>query len=266
MKAEITFVDSHVHLDHLFKAQPLRISELRRAECLPVSWAFGHGIRSTGDLETYLHHQAETVEKIDREWLPCFFLSGIHPRNIPPDLRPEDVEGLILPFLDHPLCLGIGEIGLEKGTAHEKEILSAQLALAPEITQRGKVFGVHTPKGDKVRVTKEILETLNGFTQYRDRIIVDHCTTETIGGVLLSGFRAGVTLSPAKSSIVDLQDIVRRHVKYLDRILLNTDSGDTFYDDLLNLVQEDGPEAEWKANLIRGNACRFFGIPWPPRE
>lgn len=265
MKSEIAFIDSHVHLDHLYEAQPSRILELHRAGCLPVSWAFGHGIQSTGDLEVYLHNQAGTIEKIDREELPCFFLSGIHPRNIPVDLRPEDVERLILPFLDHPLCLGIGEIGLEKGTTHEKEIFSAQLALAPEIEQRGKVFGVHTPKEDKIRVTKEVLEILNGFASFKDRIIVDHCTVETIGEVLGSGFRAGVTLSPAKSSFGDLQDILRRHSENLDQILLNTDSGETFYGDLLNLAQGNGPDVERKANLTRRNACGFFGIPWSPR-
>ncbi len=265
LKTEIAFVDSHVHLDLLYDAEPSLIPELRRAECLPVSWAFGHGIQSIGDLENYLHNQVGTIEKINRECLPCFFLSGIHPRNIPANLRPEEVERLILPFLDHPLCLGIGEIGLENGSAHEKEIFSAQLALAPEIAQRGKVFGVHTPKGDKIRVTKEILEILKGFTASKNSVIVDHCTIETIDEILRAGFWAGITLSPSKSSMRDLRDIARRHVKYLDRILLNTDSGDTFYDDLLNLVQGNGLEAERKKNLTRKNACRFFGIPSPSR-
>ncbi len=261
MKTGIAFVDSHVHLDLLYDAQPSRIPELRRAGCLPVSWAFGYGIQSTGDLETYLQAQAGTIEKINRELLPCFFLSGIHPRNIPVDLRPEDVEGLILPFLDHPLCLGIGEIGLEKGNAHEREILSAQLALAPEVAERRKIFGVHTPKGDKIRVSEQILEILKGFTAFRDRIIVDHCTVETIDEVLHAGFWAGITLSPAKSSMGDVRAIVRSHVKHLDRILLNTDSGDIFYDDLLNLVQGHGPAVEKKEDLTRKNACRFFAIP-----
>lgn len=261
MKAGITFVDSHVHLDLLYDTQPSRMPELRQAGCLYVSWAFGRGIESTGDLEAYLHQQVGTIERIDREGLPCFFLSGIHPRNIPVDLRPEDVERLILPFLDHPLCLGIGEIGLEKGSAHEKEIFSAQLAMAPKVSRSGKVFGVHTPRGDKIRVTKETLEILKEFIAFRDRIIVDHCTIETIGEVLGSGIRAGVTLSPAKSSIGDLQDIIRRHGKDLDRILLNTDSGDTYYNDLLNLVKGNGPEMKQKADLTRENACRFFGIP-----
>jgi len=264
LKAGIAFIDSHVHLDLLYEAEPSCLSKLRRAGCLPVSWAFGHGIQSTGDLETYLHSQAGALEKINREVLPCFFLSGIHPRNIPADLRPEDVERLLLPFLDHPLCLGIGEIGLENADAHEKEIFSAQLALAPEMAQRGKVFGVHTPKGDKIRVSNEILEILKGFTSFRDRIIVDHCTIETIDEVLRSEFWAGMTLSPAKSSVEDLQDVARRHVKYLDRIMLNTDSGDTFYDDLLKLVQGNNSETERKGDLTRGNACRFFGIPSPP--
>lgn len=266
MKTEIHFVDSHVHLDHLYESRPSLLPELRRAGCLPISWAFGYGIQSTRDLETYLRNQARSIEKINRELLPCFFLTGVHPRNIPPDLRPEDIEGLLLPFLDHSLCLGIGEIGLEYSKAHEKEILSAQLELAPEVAQRGKVFGVHTPKEDKIRVSKEILKILNGFTSFRDRIVVDHCTVETIASVLHAGFRAGITLSPAKSSVGDLRGIARQHGEYLDRILLNTDSGETFFDDLLNLVQGNGPKLTKKEELTNKNACRFFGIPLPSRR
>lgn len=54
----------------------------------------------------------------------------------------------------------------------------------------------------------------------------------------------------------------RRHVKHLKRTLL----GDTSYDDLLKLVQGNGPEAERKEDLTRGNACRFFGMPSPPGQ
>jgi len=260
LKSEITCVDSHVHLDLLYSEHPSRILELARAGCLPVSWAFGHGIETTKDLETYLQSQAGIIETINREGLPCFFLSGIHPRNIPADLRPGHVKRLLLPLLDHPLCLGIGEIGLENAGAHEKEIFSAQLELAPEVAKRRKVSGVHTPRKDKLRVTKEILEILKAFSAFRERIVIDHCTVETIGEVLSSGFWAGITLSPIKSSLEDIQDIAGRHAKSLDRIMLNTDSGEIFYEDLLNLAQENGVELNRKEDLTRNNAGRFFNL------
>jgi len=265
LNPQTAFVDSHIHLDRLYKKAPAAIPAMRNTGCLPVSWAFGQGIESIEELERYLVHQARTIEEINRKCLPCFFLTGVHPRNIPSDLRPGDVPRLLFPHLDHPLCLGMGEIGLEKGGSQEREILLAHLEMAPEVMNRGQVFGVHTPRADKLPITGLILDILKDFSSFKDRILVDHCTPETIDPVLRSGFWAGITLSPVKSSVCDLQTIAARHPQYLDRMVLNTDSGDALYHDLSDLVRADQPlNREKRAKLTAINACRFYGIWCPP--
>ena len=87
-------IDSHVHLDHIVKEHPHRISWMEKNRCVPVSWAFGLHIEDREGLRGYLKRHAELIRNLNRDGLGCYYLSGIHPRNISPDLRAEDVEEL----------------------------------------------------------------------------------------------------------------------------------------------------------------------------
>ncbi len=113
-------------MDRIFAEHPGRITWPKDVGCQPISWAFGKGIKSVSDLRRYLRAKRDTVHQIYQS-VPCFYLAGIHPRNIPPDLRPVDIEDVLEPYLEDDLCLGIGEIGVETGRNQEKEIFSAQL-------------------------------------------------------------------------------------------------------------------------------------------
>jgi uncharacterized protein len=257
---EIDFVDSHLHLDNTFAARPRRISWLVKAGCMAVSWAFAQDAECISHLKNYLGRLARTIAFIRQGPLECFYLSGIHPRNITPDLTPSRVRETVLPFLDDPLCLGVGEIGLEKGTAREEDILCAHLELGDEVAERGKVFGIHTPRKDKVRVTGRLLEVLKPYSRFRDMVVVDHCTPETINDVLSRGLWAGVTVSPIKSAIEDVREITNNHPESLERIMLNTDSGSTFYEDLHELYRSGDLDGEIKELICRENALCFFGL------
>lgn len=176
----------------------------------------------------------------------------------------RDVRGLVLPYLEDPLCLGIGEIGLETGSNREEEIFRAQLEMAEEAAQRGKVIGIHTPRKDKASVTTQILSILEGFAEWKDITVVDHCTPGTIGGVLASGLWAGVTVSPPKSTLGEVQKIVETYAALTGRIMLNTDSGNPLYEDLYRIVTSEDLSVSLKSALTRDNACRFFGIDLRP--
>ena len=257
---DISFVDSHLHLDLLWKEARPSLDRLARVGCLPVSWAFGRDIRSCSGLKQYLKMKSGLIREISKNFFLCFYLVGIHPRNIPPDLQTRDVRGLVLPYLDDPLCLGLGEIGLETGSNREEEILRAQLEMADETTQRGKVIGIHTPRKEKETVTAQTLSILEGFGKWKANIVVDHCTPETIGEILASGFWAGITVSPIKSTLEDVKKILETYNPLSGKIMLNTDSGDTFYEDLYRIVTSGGLSDSLRKDLTRDNACRFFGI------
>ena len=257
----LRFVDSHCHLDHVLQAHPARIGWMKALGGAAVGWSFAHEAPDVAALERYWRGQVRAVEEAARAGLVCAFLVGVHPRNIPPDLRPEQVGELLRPWLAHPLCRGIGEIGLETGDPREVEVLEAQLGLADELARRGQVLGIHTPRSDKARVTREVLAVLARHPRARARAVVDHCTPETAGWVLEAGCRLGMTLSPAKSSPDDVRAVLREHPEAAGRLMLNTDSGTRFHEDLWRFVRDGGVPGDILERIARVNGTEFFTLP-----
>jgi predicted metal-dependent TIM-barrel fold hydrolase len=260
ISSEPEFVDSHVHLDHIQADCPEALSWFRDRQCLPVSWAYAMKAADRADLTAYLRRHQDTIHEINGSGLSCRYLTGIHPRNITPDVKPEHVRDMILPYLDDDLCIGVGEIGLETGSEQEKEIFHAHLQMAPEVGMRHKIFGLHTPRKHKPEITRAILLELNGYGSFRGGIVIDHCTEATIGPIVEQGFWAGVTLSPIKTSFGEMDRILKHHWAHLDRIMLNTDSGTEWYDDLHRLRFRDLWPEDIRRRLLRDNALRFYGL------
>jgi len=254
------FIDSHVHLDHIITGSPDRAVWLRQVRCIPVSWSFGAAISSAAHVKDYLRGHQEIIHRLNRKGFRCFYLAGIHPRNITSDLRPGAVRDILAPYIDDTLCLGIGEIGLETGSQHERDILDAQLALTAHIVRRGKIIGIHTPRHNKPAVTRDTLLMLGQYRSYGNSIVVDHCTVDTISAVLHQGFRAGVTLSSSKTSLAELDGIVKQNPHHINRILLNTDSGTMFFEDLYRFCNTTVFPETIKTALSHDNAHSFYGF------
>ncbi len=255
----ITYIDSHVHLDIIADRHPERITWLKQTGCIPISWAFGCGIKTHKDLQMYLQRQQKTIHRLSAQGLPCFYLTGIHPRNIPSGLSPDAVSSTLLPSLDDERCLGIGEIGLETGAPQELQIFSAQLAMLPEVVRRNKIVGVHTPRMNKQEITDSILSLLHKHRDCAHAVVIDHCTEKTIGRVLQEGYWAGITLSPQKTSVAELEHILATHQNGYNRIMLNTDSGSELFDDLHGYAKT-APNTAEAQRLFRDNARLFFNL------
>ena len=256
-------VDSHVHLDLTLSEAPDRMEWMKKNCYHPISWAFGSKIRICEDLEKYLHYQQKMIHQFYKSGLECHYLTGIHPRNIPEDLDLAAVRKLLEPFLDDPLCLGIGEIGLETGSRREMEVLRTQLEMADILVKRGKKFGIHTPRSNKTAITRQVLAELEPFADLKDSMVIDHCVARTIGDVLHAGFRAGITISPVKSSSEDIRHIVENYPGYMDRIMINTDSAGRFYEDLYALSRDPSLDETIKQRILKDNAAAFFNLKTP---
>lgn len=253
-------IDSHVHLDLIEAHHPQRIAWLKTNNCAVVSWSYFDGVDSVARLAACLGEKAGAIQRLAAAGLGCHYLAGVHPRSIPSDLSPEQIGGLLAPFLDDPLCLGIGEIGLETGSAQEREVLMAQLELGRGLMGTGRIVGVHTPRADKLAMTRATLEILGCFGDLAPALVIDHCTPATIAGVLDAGFRAGVTLSSAKTSWAEMKQMASACSAALDRIMCNTDSGSLFFEDVVTLSRaEDLPETI-RRRLFHDNAARFFSF------
>ena len=180
-------IDSHLHLDLVYKDHPERIQWMQVHDIVPVSWAFCPGVKDISGLLNCLAAQADLVRDLNRKGIKCYYLAGIHPRSITPDLRAEDVADILMPYLEDPLCLGMGEIGLETGSDLEQEILREQLALGDRLSAMNKRIGIHTPRDNKPDVTDQTLVLLADFPEIAPITVIDHCTPEIIGPVLEGG-------------------------------------------------------------------------------
>ena len=254
-------IDSHVHLDQLSDREPESPAWFVRHGCTTISWAFAPAITSVGELGAYLQRKArlmETFHSLSRRG--CFFMTGIHPRSIPKDLVVEKIPQLLLGFLDHPLCLGMGEIGLESGSGREVDIFTAQLELASALKNPFLRIGVHTPRKNKTPITLQTLSILDRYPDLSARLVVDHCDPEILPFVLERGLVAGVTLSPAKTSLAALIGMLAAHPQAERSIMCNTDSCDALYEDLLVAAGCAEFTDQVRAGLFCRNAARFFGL------
>ncbi|MBU1052643.1 MAG: TatD family hydrolase [Proteobacteria bacterium] len=253
-------IDSHVHLDLIEQYHPHRIKWLKDNDCIVVSWAYFEGVDSVLKLRDCLEYKAQCIRKHYADGLKCYYLAGVHPRSIPQDLKPETIESLLEPYIDDPLCLGIGEIGFETFDAKEREIFIAQIELGKNFLKRGKIIGVHTSRTNKLSATESTLKILDHFTDIAPSLVIDHCSIETIDAVLNAGFWAGVTLSKIKTSWDDMKNIVSTHSDKIDRIMCNTDSGTKFFEDVLKFKNFYGVPADISEKIFYLNAAQFFKI------
>ena len=174
----------------------------------------------------------------------------------------REVIALIPQFLDRPNVLGIGEIGLNKNSRNELQILEAQIALAAEHDQ---MILVHTPHlEDKLKGTRLILDALqrNGKID-PGRVLIDHVEEHTVGVVLDRGFWAGMTLYPdTKCTPQRAADIIEMYAG--ERLWINS-AGDWGVSDPLAVpkcqleLRRRGHSAALVSQISFDNPKRFLG-------
>jgi len=107
----------------------------------------------------------------------------------------EEVIALVPKFLDRPIVLGIGEIGLNKNSRNELRVFEMQIDLA---ARHHQLILVHTPHlEDKLKGTRLILAALQNDRRIRpEQVIIDHAEEHTVEMILDAGMWAGLTLYP----------------------------------------------------------------------
>ena len=253
-----TIIDSHIHIENIYENKSEQILWMKDNNYIPISWSFTNDISNIDDFKKYLQKQLDIIENLNNIKLESYFLTGIHPRNIFPEINIFELEDIIMPFINNDFCLGLGEIGLENGDKLETDVFCRQLEMAYKIRQKGKKIGIHTPRNNKEKITKKILNILSDFSSLSDLIVIDHCTINTIEWVLEKGYYAGITLSPIKTSFLELKNIINQYNKYLNKIMCNTDSGSDLYLDLYNFYCSDICNDIEKNMLCFENAFNFF--------
>jgi len=162
-------------------------------------------------------------------------------------------------YLNHPNCLGVGEIGLDLITPDEEEVLRRQVRLA-ERHQLPVI--IHLPHTNKRVGVERVLTILEEEKADWKRYIMDHNTEETIEITLARpDILAGMTLYPTKLNNARAAELIKKCGA--DRILINS-SADWGKSYPLNVAQAAAefpsfgldPEAIRKVTFE--NAYKFF--------
>ena len=217
----MTYIDPHIHMVSRTTDDYQRMA---LAGCVaitePAFWA-GYDRSSPQGFFDYFTVLTETEPKraaqygiAHHTWL-C-----INPKEAEDPGFAREVISIIPGFLDRPNVLGIGEIGLNKNSRNELEILEAHLQLAAD---RDLMVLVHTPHlEDKRKGTRLILDAIRNQGRLDPgRVLIDHVEEHTVREVLEAGFWAGMTLYPdTKCTPQRAADIFEMHGT--DRLWINS--------------------------------------------
>jgi len=165
------------------------------AVCEPAFWAGFDRSSAQGFHDYFCQLTDYEPRRAARYQLPHFSWLCINPKEAEDVGLAREVLAIIPDFLTRENVLGIGEIGLNKNTRNELQILEEHIRLAAEHDQ---LILVHTPHlEDKWKGTRLILDALRAEPRISPgRVIIDHVEEHTAGMVLDAGFWAGITLYP----------------------------------------------------------------------
>jgi len=210
-------IDTHTHLD----TRPYEDFE-RMALSLDGVITLAHDPLKPYSMDVLRAHFDRLIEgEVERGWknrLKVFLCLGIHPRMIPPDVN----YSILKEYLKKEYVVGVGEIGLERGSKEEIEVFEKQLLIAQELNLPAVV---HTPRRNKEEITKSILEIINSLGLKKEmerKIVIDHCNRETVPMIYDTEMYMGLTVQPGKLAPGEALDIVKEYGG--DRFLLNSDS------------------------------------------
>ncbi len=264
--ARIKVIDSHCHADIANRRIPNFFDEYKNRGISGISWSYIEGIKSLYDYPQYWDSLQKLCTRFTNDGLPFFYLVGIHPRCIPEDMKnikelPVELIKSLEAHIKHPLCLGIGEIGLDIGTKEEERIFRLQLEFSESNVIPDKRIGIHTPRNNKFQITKKILDIMNYYEPLHAFSVIDHVLPETFEMVLNDGYMMGITLQKGKALIEDLLWLVEKYPDKMSIVMLNSDCAREISEPYVQFIDEVELGGKGlKEALMFSNCCSFFQL------
>ncbi|MBZ0136153.1 MAG: TatD family hydrolase [Planctomycetes bacterium] len=201
----------------------------------PAFW-LGQPRTNVGTFVDYFKHLTEyEVARAADYGIKHFCTIGLNPKEANDDRVNKDVMAIMPEWVKHPLCLAIGEIGLDSHTETEEEFLRQQLDLAK--TSKMPIM-VHTPHREKFKGTQRIIDICKDVGMDPDFCLIDHNNEETIPITKEAGYWAGHTVYPVtKLSPERATNILKKFGT--ERMMLNS-SADWGPSDCLNVPKTVG--------------------------
>jgi len=236
--------------------------------CVEPSFWLGANRRYAGTFFDYfqLILDFETVRS-RRFGVDHFAAVSMNPKEAEDPALVDEVLAGMGPYLDHPRCVALGEIGFNNITPNEEQAFVRQLHMAHD---RRMPTIIHLPHTDKRRGTERTLQIIRAEGVEPSRIILDHNTEDTIALARGTDCFAGMTVYPiSKLTPERVSNIIRQFGS--ERTIVNG-SADWGVSDPLSLVKvvdrmrADGHPDAVIGDIVFNNAMAFYGHSpnWKP--
>ncbi|QKH04655.1 TatD family hydrolase (plasmid) [Bacillus cereus] len=185
----------------------------------------------------------------------CLAMNPKEANNI--DIAYQVIDGLPK-YLQHERCLAIGEIGFDRITPEEEDVMRRQLKLAKDLDM---LVMVHTPHQNKREGTRKTIEILREEGLEPDRLLIDHNNSDTIDLSVEYGGWSGMTIYPTKVSTDEAIEIIEHYS--INKIMVNT-AADWGPSNPLNVVKtalkmrKKGHAENIIQELVWNNPVRFY--------
>lgn len=261
-------IEPHIHMYSRTTDDYVSMYKAGIRACVEPSFWMGCNRRYAGTFFDYFNLilEFETV-RARRFGIDHFCAVSLNPKEAEDLALAKDVIDGLSPYLDHPRCVALGEIGFNAITINEENAFIRQLHIAHE--RRMPVI-VHLPHVDKLRGTHRTLDIVKAEGISPDLVVIDHNTEETIALSLASGCYCGMTVYPiSKLNPERVSAIIRQYGS--ERMIVNG-SADWGVSDPLSLIkvvaqlrQDHVPEADIQ-RLTFDNAMAFYSHSphWKP--
>ena len=264
----MTIIEPHIHMYSRTTDDYQAMYRAGIRACVEPSFWMGADRRYAGTFFDYfqLILEFETVRG-RRFGVDHFAAVSLNPKETEDRALADEVIDGLTPYLDHPRCVAIGEVGFNNITPNEEHALLRQLDIA---RQRAMPVIVHLPHVNKRAGAERLASIIRDMDMNPDLIVLDHNTEETMDICRATGCYCGMTVYPiSKLTPERVSGIVRQYGS--ERTLING-SADWGISDPLSLVKvvevlrRDGhPEAVLE-QLVCKNAMAFYGSSekWKP--
>jgi predicted metal-dependent TIM-barrel fold hydrolase len=261
-------IEPHIHMYSRTTDDYVAMYRAGIRACVEPSFWMGCNRRYAGTFFDYFNLilEFETI-RARRFGIDHFCAVSLNPKETEDLALASEVMDGLSPYLDHPRCVALGEIGFNAITINEEKAFVRQLHIAHE--RRMPVI-VHLPHVDKLRGTHRTLDIVKAEGISPDLVVIDHNTEETIALSRASGCYCGMTVYPiSKLNPERVSAIIRQYGS--ERMIVNG-SADWGVSDPLSLIkvvsqlrQDHVPEADIQ-RLTFDNAMAFYSHSphWKP--
>jgi len=265
----MVIIEPHIHMYSRTTDDYQAMYKAGIRACVEPSFWLGSSRRYAGTFFDYfqLILEFETV-RARRFGIDHYCAISVNPKEADDRGLVDEVLAGIGPYLDHPRCVAVGEIGFNLLTPGEEYAFVRQLHLAKE---RGMPVMIHLPHTNKPAGARRIIEILRAEKMDESRIDIDHNTEDTMDMVRKTECYAGMTVYPiSKLTPERVSAIIRR---YGSRRMIVNGSADWGISDPLSLpkvvefLRSDGHGEATIQKLVFDNAMAFYGQSprWRPR-